>query len=81
MATTTASIDWGTYREWQQGFTKFKSVTYEVGLHAALSDVNLEEGDNFPEDTDYEIVEAMAGTSPRAGFRLVSVTAFKEVTV
>jgi len=80
MATTTASIDWGTYREWQQGFTKFKSVTYEVGLHALLSDVNLEEGDNFPEDSDYEIVEAIArGT--KTGFKLVEVTAFKEVTV
>jgi hypothetical protein len=80
MGVTTKIPEKSTYREWEEGFTKFKAVGYEVGIETSLGDVNLENGDLFSMDTDYEIIGSEEGTT-KNGHRMITVTAFKEVTV
>jgi len=52
-------------RKAQQGFKLIWWAWYGVPDGKTLADMSLEEGDNFPEDSDYEIMSAVLG--PEAG--------------
>jgi len=67
-------------KEWQSGFKTFKQRAYSVGQEGTLVALDLEEGDNLPEDSTYEIVSSKIEYT-KDGARIAVVTAFAERTV
>jgi len=61
----------------ERGHEQFKLARYQILENLTLSDVSLEEGDAFPEDSDYEIVSAKSTPAKGGGARIVSVVGYK----
>ena len=66
----------GTLRYSQNGFRNEATADYEAGVGTALSDLDLEAGDSFPEDSTYEIF-ASGDVITKDGQKLFRVSAFK----
>lgn len=42
-------------------------ATYEISVDASLNTVDLEQGDNLPEDSNYEILDSRKEISSKSG--------------
>ncbi len=58
--------------ESQAGFQKTFTATYLVPINASLSDVSLEEGDTYPEDSTFEIIQATLKPNKNSNRRTVT---------
>ena len=59
MAVSSQIQRWGAYDgESESGFRQYKNRVYGVPQGSVLSDFDLQEGDNLPDDSNYEIISA-----------------------
>ncbi len=70
--------------ESQRGFEKFWHVTYAIPINSSLSDVGLEEGDNYPADSNFEIIESSVkprkNADGKSATKLATILAWKHDT-
>ncbi len=80
MVSTTLNMVPGSDSAWEQGFRKFKAAQFIMGANGTLASDDLEEGDAYPYDADYEIISSKI-THGRNLQQVAEVVAMKEVTV
>ncbi|MBS3821709.1 MAG: hypothetical protein KGY81_08105 [Phycisphaerae bacterium] len=67
-------------QHWRSGMTRHKRRRYHVGAFATLADVDCEEGDDYPDDSNYEIVRVTLAPGP-GDTKIVDVTGWQKDTV
>jgi len=65
--------------EHREGSTIYQTRAYQAGAEASLATMNLTVGENFPDDSNFEIVKSVLQYDKQADMRYAQVTGLKEI--